>query len=93
MEGTLLYWIIVTVLQGPIVSIIVDWFKRLEYVQNHPKLVAAVLNLLVTVALTMFGPLPKDVKDIVVLWYSSLMASIGFHELKDAVLRTLLNNG
>jgi hypothetical protein len=75
-------------LQGTVVSQVVDALKRNTFVQQHPKLVAAALTFAVTVLLT-YVQIGAPWDQVVVTWYGALMAAIGAHELKDAVLRYL----
>lgn len=76
--------------QGVVASWITDLFKRLEFVRNHPKLVAGVLNL-VLIAVQVYGlkGLPAEATAVVIALITTLMTSIGAHELKDATLRWL----
>lgn len=76
--------------QGVVVSWITDLFKRLEVVRNHPKLVAGLLNLLLILVHT-YGlrGLPEQATAVVIALITTLMTSIGAHELKDATLRWL----
>jgi hypothetical protein len=85
---TLLGWLVILLLQGTVLSQVVDALKGHPFVRNHPKLVAALLTLAVTLVLTYFNVgAPWD--QVVVTWYAAFMAAIGAHELKDAVLRYL----
>jgi hypothetical protein len=83
---TLVGWLVMLLLQGTVLSQVVDALKGHPFVRSHPKLVAAILTLGVTLALTYFNVgAPWD--QVVVAWYAAFMTAIGAHELKDAVLR------
>jgi hypothetical protein len=85
---TLVGWLVLLLLQGTVLSQVVDALKGHPFVKAHPKLVAAVLTFAATVVLTYFNVgAPWD--QVIITWYAAFMTAIGAHELKDAVLRYL----
>lgn len=76
--------------QGIVVSWITDFFKRIDFVAQHPKLTAGLLNLAAIVVWVYGqGRIPPGAIEVLLSLIATLMTSIGAHELKDALFRWL----
>ncbi|MGH2627884.1 MAG: hypothetical protein ACRDHY_14695 [Anaerolineales bacterium] len=72
--------------QGFVVSQVVDFLKRSAFVQDHPKLVAAVLNLLGVGLADLVVAVPGEVLGFIAALMAAFSASVASHEVTDAAL-------
>lgn len=75
--------------QGAVVAAVTQAFKAHPWVAKHPKLVAAILNLLaVIVQVYAVGTIPEDIRTIIMAYISSFLSAIGTYEVGKAVARS-----
>ena len=71
--------------QAAVVAAVTQAFKRWEFVQQHPKLVAALINLaLVLVQGYLTKTVPQDIVNLIVAYLSSFLSAIGTYEVAKA---------
>lgn len=70
----------VCVVYGPVISFVVDVLKRVPFIANHPKVVAAVLALAIAL-FPLVGVDKPDVAAIVQCFIIAFGGAIGTHEV------------
>lgn len=80
--------------QSAVVAAVTQYFKRWEIIEKHPKLAAAVLNLLlVLVQGYLVNTMPKNIYDLVIVYLSSFLSAIGTYEVAKAAVNSVRSGG